>query len=135
MIAEDLELELLNWSLWLLAGGWGYTRNALTSSAGLVTRYSPIETRYREARVPVRAGAAADVDRLVCALPADLRVVIYAEYLHIDANGRQLPSYFKQEETAAALDTSLRTYERNLAKARGALSEAMTQFRTGEKSP
>ena len=98
--------------------------------SSLVTNYAPIETRYREAVVPVLAGDAATVEAIVLALePADLRVVLFAEYLRIDKHGQRFRSTWNQRQIARALDMAERTYKRHLDLARKAVGIALTARR------
>lgn len=125
MLQDDLERELNNWALWLAAGGWGYTRGSL----GLVTNYSPVPTRYREATIPVLAGAASDVDGIVTRLTAELRAVLYAKYLRADPAGRRLPPSLTVVQMARAIGVSCRTFERRLADARQRVGDELTAMR------
>lgn len=125
MLQEDLERELNNWAMWLAAGGWGYMRGSL----GLVTNYSPVETRYREATVPVLGGAATDVDGIVNRMMTEWKAVLYAKYLRVDPSGRRLPPSLTTEQMARALRLSRSTFSRRLDDARKRVGDELTAMR------
>ena len=127
MLQEDIERELNNWALWR-AGGLALVRGSL------VTDYAPVETRYREAVVPVLAGDAVTVEAIVLALqPKELREALFAQYLRIDRKGRRLLSSWNQGQIARALEMSTRTFERQLELARKAVGVGLTARRQRTK--
>lgn len=120
MTPDDVSLELQNWALWRLSGGW-FDCNL---SATISPAYSP-EGRLREAKVPIRAGAAGDVDEIVRALPDKPRHALEAYYLYINPQGRRIPSHYLARQVAQELGIGERTYREHLTQGRAKVGEAL----------
>lgn len=125
MLPEDIELELQNWALWKGSGGWF----GMFSSAAISPIYAKDGSRYRESVVPIRAGAAADVDNLVRVLARELREALHACYLREDPRGRLIPSIWTLRRVAGVLGCSDDTYRRRVNQARRLVGDGLAARR------
>jgi hypothetical protein len=120
----DVDRELRNWALWHESGGW------LGLSASTVSGiYAASGPRYREAAVPIMAGAAWDVDTIVAMLTRELREAIHAWYLRLDPLGRRIPGVLTTAHVARVLHCAERTYRRRVDLGRRSVGEELAARR------
>lgn len=122
---DEVERELRNWALWYSSGGW----MAMRSSGSISPIYAPEGQRYREAAVPILAGAAWDVDTIVGGLPAEQKEALHAWYLALDPAGRRIPSVMTVRQVARRLGCAESTYRRRVEDARKRVGDELAAKR------
>lgn len=128
---DDIERRLWNWVRWR-AGGGGDGRFVQVGGSGLVSsvyRDGPRIRRsgYAVATYPVLVSEAQATDRAIRGLPTELAQALHCWYLRRALDGFYFTADWTQAEMAARIGWNVRTFQREIERARERLRTSLTR--------